>query len=147
MHTPIYILIEESVFNLVSCQGFEDDKKVPVFLYVMGSKTYSFLQNLVSPNLTQDITFEQLVAILKSQFKPKLIIIAEQFHFHRHSQAMEQSIGEYLAELCYLSTHCSFGYYLEQALQDRLVCRIHNKNIQEVTSYRAVEIAVVSTSS
>ena len=95
----------------------------------MGSKTYSFLQNLVPPNLTQDITFEQLVAILKSHFKLKPVIIPEQFHFHRHSQAMEQSIGDYLVELHCLSTHCSFGYYLKQALQDRFVCRIHSKNI------------------
>ena len=129
--------------------GVEDDKKVPVFLSVVGSKTYSLLRNLVSPALPQDKTFEQLVAILKSHFEPKPLIIAERFHFHRRSQAMEESIGEYLAELRRLSTHCSFGDYLEQALRDRLVCGIRSENIQkrllaeaELTLKRAVEIAV-----
>ena len=129
--------------------GVEDDKKVPVFLSVVGSKTYSLLRNLVSPALPQNKTFEQLVAILKSHFEPKPLIIAERFHFHRHSQAMEESIGEYLAKLCRLLTHCSFGDYLEQALRDRLVCGIRSENTQkrllaeaELTLKRAVEIAV-----
>ena len=115
----------------------------------MGSKTYSLLRNLASPALLQDKTYEQLVAILKSHFKPKPLIIAERFHFHRRSQAMEESIGEYLAELRCLSTHRSFGDYLKQALHDRLVCGIHSENIQkrllaeaELTLKRAVEIAV-----
>ena len=131
--------------------GVEDDKKVPVFLSVVGSKTYSLLRNLVSPTLPQNKTliFEQLVAILKSHFKPNPLIIAEQFHFHRRSQAMEESIGEYLAKLRRLSTHCSFRDYLEQTLRDHLVCGISSENIQkrllaeaELTLKRAVEIAV-----
>ena len=59
---------------------------------------------------------------------------------------MEESIGEYLAELHCLSTHCSFGDYLEQALCDRLICGIRSENIQkrlsELTLKRAVEIVV-----
>ena len=128
--------------------GVDDDKKVLVFLSVMGSKTYSLLRNLVAPALPQDKTFEQLVAILKGHFEPKPVIIAERFHCHRRSQAMEESIGEYLAELRRLSTHCSFGDYLEQALRDRLVCGIRSESIQkrllaeaELTLKRAVEIA------
>ena len=34
--------------------GVEDDKKVLVFLNVVGSKTYSLLHNLVTPTLPQD---------------------------------------------------------------------------------------------
>lgn len=99
MHTPIYILIEESVFNLVSCQGFEDDKKVPVFLYVMGSKTYSFLQNLVSPNLTQDITFEQLVAILKRHFKPKPVDVPRPWNSQLESMWRNYAVFQHTALL------------------------------------------------
>ena len=129
--------------------GVEDEKKVPVFLSVVGSKTYSLLRNLVAPALPQNKTLDQLVAILKSHFEPKPVIIAERFHFHRRSQAMGESIAEYLAELRRLSTHCAFGDYLEQALRDRLVCGIRSESIQkkllaeaELTLKRAVEIAV-----
>ena len=79
--------------------GVEDDKKVPVFLSIMGSKTYSVLRNLVAPTLPQEKTLAQLVAMLKSHFEPKPVIITERFHFHRRSQAMGESITEYLAEL------------------------------------------------
>ena len=91
--------------------GVEDEKKVPVFLSVVGSKTYSLLRNLVAPALPQNKTLDQLVAILKSHFEPKPVIIAERFHFHRRSQAMGESIAEYLAELRRLSTHCAFEDY------------------------------------
>ena len=129
--------------------GVEDDKKVPIFLSVVGSKTYSLLHNLVATALPQDKTLVQLVAILKSHFEPKPVIIAERFHFHRRSQTVGESIAEYLAELRRLSTHCSFGDYLEEALRDRLVCGIHSESIQkrllaevDLTLKRAVEIAV-----
>ena len=101
--------------------GVENDKKVPVFLNTVGNKTYYLLRNLVALTLRQDKTLTQLVAILKSYFKPKPVIITERFHFHRCSQVMKESIAECLAELCRISTHCSFGDYLEQALRDCLV--------------------------
>ena len=109
----------------------EDEKNVPVFLNVMGSKTYSLLRNLVASVLPQSKTFDQLVAILKSHFKPKPVIIAKRFHFYRRSQAMGESIAKYLAELCHLLTHCSFGDFLEQALHDHLICGIHSESIQK----------------
>ena len=109
--------------------GVEDDKKVPVFLSVVGSKTYSVLRNLVAPTLPQEKTLAQLVVILKSHFEPKPVIIAERFHFDKHSQAMGESIMEYLAELRCLSAHCSFGDHLEETLRDRLVCGLRSENI------------------
>ena len=69
--------------------GVEDDKKVPIFLSIMGSKTYSVFRNLVAPTLPQEKTLDQLVVMLKSYFEPKPVIIAERFRFHRRSQAME----------------------------------------------------------
>ena len=129
--------------------GVEDDKKVPVFLSIVGSKTYSVLRNLVAPTLLQEKTLAQLVVILKSHFEPKPVIIAERFHFHRRSQAMGESITEYLAELRCLSAHCSFGDHLEETLRDRLVCGLRSESIQkrllaeaELTLTRAIEIVL-----
>ena len=139
----------ERVQLLFLANGVEDEKKVPVFLSVVGSKTYSLLRNLVTPALPQNKTFDQLVTTMKSHFEPKPIIIAERLHFHRRSQANGESIAEYLAELRRLSTHCAFGDYLEQALRDRLVYGICSESIQkkllaeaELTLKRAVEVAV-----
>ena len=59
------------------------------------------------------------------------MVIAEQFYFHRSSQAVGESIVDYLVELRRLTTYCEFGDYLEQALRDRLVCGIQRESIQK----------------
>ena len=40
-------------------------------------------------------------------------------------------MGEYVAELRHLATHCNFGAYLDEALRDRLVCGLRNENTQK----------------
>ena len=108
-----------------------DEKKVAVFLSLIGSKTYSLLRNLVSPTRPQEKLYKDLVEVLKDHYEPKHIVIAERFHFHRRAQAGGESISEYLAELRRLSTHCEFGAYLEEALRDRLVCGLRSESIQK----------------
>jgi hypothetical protein len=55
------------------------DKKVAVFLTVIGSKTYSLLRKLVAPTLPQEKLLEQLVTILKQHYEPRPLVIAERF--------------------------------------------------------------------
>ena len=125
-----------------------EEKKVAVFLSVIGSKTYSLLRNLLAPNLPQNQAYAALMETLKKHFEPKPVVIAERFHFHRRNQAIGETISTYLAELRRLSTHCAFADYLEQALRDRLVCGIRSESIQkrllaeaDLTLKKAVELA------
>jgi len=76
----------------------------------------------VAPANPRDKTFKQLADILHQHFNPKPLIIAEHFHFHKCDQGPGETIGEFLAELRCLATHCDFGDYLDQALRDCLVC-------------------------
>ena len=62
-----------------------DDKQPAVFLSVIGGKTYTLLRSLLSLDLPQDQTLEDIVAALESHFDPKPIVIAERFHFHRRN--------------------------------------------------------------
>jgi len=125
------------------------EKRVAVFLSVMGSKTYSLLRCLVPPpTLPQDKTFAELASILKKHFELKPLVIAERFHFHQHSQAVGESISDYMAELRRLTTHCAYGDHLDEALRDRLVCGLRNETIQrkllseaDLTLARAIEIS------
>ena len=59
------------------------------------------------------------------------MVIVEQFHFHRHSQAVGEFIADNLVELRRLTTYCEFGDYLEQAVRDRFVCGIHSESMQD----------------
>ena len=104
-----------------------DDKQPAVFLSVIGGKTYALLRSLLAPDLPQDQTLEDIVAALESHFDPKLIVIAERFHFHRRNQLPNESVAVYVAELRRLSTHCDFREYLKEALRDRLVCGLRNE--------------------
>ena len=54
-----------------------DDDKVPVFLSMIGSPTYDILWSLASPGLPEGKSYAEIVALLKSHYEPKPIIIAE----------------------------------------------------------------------
>ena len=125
-----------------------DEKKVAVFLSVVGSKTYSLLRNLLAPDLPSTKTLAALVGTLKNHFEPKPLVIAERFHFHQRTQNVGESIAEYIAELRRLTTYCQYGNHLEEALRDRLVCglrSVHTQKkllaIEDLTLAKAVKIA------
>lgn len=138
----------ERVNLFFAANSVADDKRVPIFLTVVGSKTYSLLRNLVTPSLPQDKSFADLVEVLKSHFEPKPLVIAERFHFHKRSQALGESLANYMAELRKLSTHCEFGDHLNEALRDRLVCGLRDTDTQRkllttssLTLAKALDIA------
>ena len=56
------------------------EKKVPIFLSVVGGTTYGLLHNLLAPASLKDKLFKDIVDTLKAHFKPKLLVIAERFH-------------------------------------------------------------------
>ncbi len=119
-----------------------------MFLSVIGSKNYSLLRNLLAPTKPREATYDALTTKLKDHFQPKKIVIAERFHFHRQDQAAGETVADYVAELRWLSTHCAFEKYLEDALRDRLVCGLRNEAIQrrllsksDLTFAKALEIA------
>ena len=59
------------------------EKKVPVFLSVVGGTTYGLLRNLLAPASPKDKSFKEIVDTPKAHFEPKPLVIAERFHFHR----------------------------------------------------------------
>ena len=96
-----------------------EDKQVPVFLSMVGGKSYELLRNLCAPAKPQEKTYQQLKELLKGHFEPKPLVIAERYHFHRRDQAEGESIAEYVAELRRLSTTCEFAAeYFSEALRD-----------------------------
>ena len=124
-----------------------EDRRVPVFLSVIGSKTYALLRDLLSPVKPSEKTFDELKQVLEGHYNPKKVVIAERFRFHRRSQAAGESVVEYVAELRRVTANCDFGDYLDQALRDRFVCGLLSDSIQrrlltesDLSFTRAVEI-------
>ena len=73
------------------------DKRVPVFLSLVGGATYGLLRNLCSPANPQDKSYTELTSLLTQHYEPEPLIIAERFHFHRRDQAADESISVYIA--------------------------------------------------
>ena len=70
------------------------DKKVAVFITVIGSKTYGLLRNLLTPEKPADKTYGQLVEVMKNHLSPKPLIIAKRLKFHRRNQ-MDQRVNRW----------------------------------------------------
>ena len=95
-----------------------DDKKVPVFLSVIGAETYKLLKNLISPVLPSQETYVNLKAALSSHYKPKPIVIAERFRFQKRNQKEGEAVSDYVVALRQLSATCNVGQYLDEALRE-----------------------------
>ena len=76
-----------------------DEKKVSIFLRVLGGKTYSVLRDLLAPVKPREKSFDELASELKKHFQPKRVVIVERFHFHRRNQAPEESVADFIAQL------------------------------------------------
>ena len=86
--------------------------------------------------------------MLLQHYKPKPLIIADCFAFHKWDQRPEEKVNEFLTELRKLAWSCDFGDFLEQALRDKFVCGLANLNLQKrllteknLTLEQAVSIA------
>ena len=109
----------------------EDDRRVATLLTVMGSEAYSLLTNLIAPTKPREKTYDQLVDAMGKHLKPKPLVIAERFKFHRRMQGDQESVSEFMAELRRLADKCRFGAHLEEALRDRLVCGLRSVAAQK----------------
>ena len=58
-------------------------KQVPVFLSAIGARTYTLLRNLLTPILTKDKTFDEIVTVLKQHYELEPLAIAEQFNLNK----------------------------------------------------------------
>ena len=111
----------------VQANGVADGRKVPVFLSLLGGKTYSLLCNLLSPALPKDKNFDELTAELKNHFEPKKVFIVERFNFYRRNQQVGESIATYVAKLRRSATDCAFNAHLNEALRDKFVCELRSE--------------------
>lgn len=80
-----------------------EDKKIAVFLSVIGGENLLTLEKLSDKNYTTLV-----VDTLRKHFEPKKVAIDERFHFHPWNQAPGESITEHVTVLRRLTTDCNF---------------------------------------
>ena len=117
-----WVTCTERTEQFFIANGITDDaKKIAVLLTVIGGKAYALLRNLLAPAKPAEKSFDVLVKVIEDHLKPKPLVIAERFKFHRGNQHEGEMIAQYLAELQKFSEQCDFKEYLEEALRDRLM--------------------------
>ena len=127
----------------------EEKKIVAMFQTSIGSKTNNVLRDLLAPVKPSILKLTDLVTTLRDHYEPKPIVIAERFHFHKREQLEGEGVAAYIAALKRCSEHCACGAFLEEALRDRFVCGLRNRQVQKrllvaksLTWKTAVEMAL-----
>lgn len=142
----IYCEVLEHFFeaNMITDAG----RTRAILLSSVGSKTYSLMRNLLSPDKPGDKSFMELTNMLQSHYNPKPSEIIQRFKFHFRTRAVNETVTEYVAVLQELAQHCNYGDKLKEILRDRLVCGIADDHIQrrllaepELTFEKALKLA------
>ena len=144
-----WTLYVERVQEYLVANGIStEEKKRAVLVTLMGSEAYELLASLVAPDKPSTKKFDDIIATMEKYLKPKPLVIAERFKFHKRSQKEGETVAQYLAELKRLAERCNFGQFLEDALRDRLVCGLRSEAIQrrllaeeELTLKKAHDVA------
>ena len=116
--------------RFMEANSVAEDKRVTVVLTVIGANDYALLQGLVAPASPQKKNFDELIKALKTHYEPKPVIIAKRFCFYKRSQLLGETIAAFVGELRRLAINCDFGNFLDDALQDRLVCGLRSEQTQ-----------------
>ncbi|XP_040355390.1 uncharacterized protein K02A2.6-like [Ixodes scapularis] len=135
--------------HFVSANDIKPEKKLAVFLTVIGPRAYEVLKSLVVPAVPGDKSFEEVKVMLKNHYSPKSSVIAERCKFNRRVQEEQESVEDFIVALKHLARKCDFGQFLQDALRDRLVAGIRREETQRalfaeesLTFERACKIAL-----
>lgn len=107
-----------------------DEKKVSVFLSIIGADAYKLLKSLLLPDKPSTKSYAQLTKALSDHYKPKPLVIMERFRFQKRNQQESESVSDFIVALKQLSTNCDFGAHLDDALRDRFVSGLRSEAIQ-----------------
>ncbi|XP_065896057.1 uncharacterized protein [Dysidea avara] len=139
------------ILRNIAVTGVKNEKQVAHLLTGLGAQMYATLKNIVAPKAPKDCEMDKIKEVLLKHFKPKQLVIAERFAFHKRNQLPGEPINELVIQLRRLARNCDFGAFLDEALRDRLVCGLQNNVTQKkllaesnLTLQKAVDIATAS---
>lgn len=114
----------------VQANDIKEEKKLPVFLTVIGAEAYEVLKNIVVPASPSETTYVEAKRLLKEHYSPRSSVIAERCRFNKRTQHEGESVENFIVELKHLARKCNYGDFLQDALRDRLVAGVRNEEIQ-----------------
>ena len=100
-----------------------------ILLSACGPATFRRICNLLTPAQLEGIIYNDLVREVTSFYDPKSSLIMQQYLFNSRVRASGESIASYVAALCKLAEHYSYGDAMEEMIRDRLVCGVNHDGI------------------
>ena len=102
-----------------------------LILHFMGLDTYKILYKLAKPKQPEEVTYEEIVKLLKEYFNPARDEVYEQYKFTERKQKEGESIAEYCAEIQLMADSCGFGVIKDSMLRNRLITGIRDTRLRE----------------
>ncbi|XP_034949714.1 uncharacterized protein [Chelonus insularis] len=126
------------------------EKKLHLFLMMIGNEAYSFLRNLYTPEELESKSSTELNEIMKDNFEPVCNTITERYNFKERKQLEREQIKDYVANLKSLAKKCNFENNFDNCLRDQFIWGLRSDAIKvrlltevNLTFTRAVEIATL----
>ncbi len=106
-------------------------KKRAILITACSPSTFHLLRSLVQPQTPSDLSYDELVQVMKEHYQPKPSVIVQQYKFYSRNREEGESISDYIAALKALAEYCCLGDSLNDVLRDRLVCGVQDGGIQK----------------
>ncbi|XP_072377873.1 uncharacterized protein [Diabrotica undecimpunctata] len=139
----------ERMEQLFVCNEIGENKKVPLFLTLIGGEAYAVIKALLSPEIPSTKKYAELEKTLKDHYSPKRLVIAERYKLYNCSQDNSEDLTSFMEKLKKLSKYAEFGTFLTEALRDKFVCGLKSEAIrrkllseEDLTYGKAVKIAL-----
>ena len=109
----------------------QEEKQKAILLSSCGPSTYKLFKGLTTPRKPREISFKDLIHVMKIHQEPRPNPTAERFKFNTRDRKTDEKVSQYMAELSRLSEFCEYGVTLDNMLRDRLVCGMKHERIQQ----------------
>lgn len=134
------------------CQINDVHKQKAILLAALDDKVFSVLRDICHPKAVKDLTYDQLVTLLRQQFVAPISVHRERLKFYASKQELFETVTEWFGRMKSLSVDCRFGARLDAVLLDRFIIGLRSPALlnrlceetaddERLTLAKAVDIA------
>ena len=99
------------------------------FLTTVTPDMFVLTKSLMSPDMIQVKTYEELKRAIIQHLAPKPTVLAQRFAFYKTVQKQGEVASDYIARLRKIAIECAFDNF-QRALLDQFICWLKNTEVQ-----------------